>query len=67
MIAKLRGPRKGIPPQGIVMGITDATDGWFDPGFGQALGIADGDVLRSPVTDIARRSPKRREYLGIVG
>jgi len=32
--------------QRVVVGIADAADGRLDPGFGEALGVADGDVLR---------------------
>ena len=35
--------------QGIIIGISDAADGRFNACFGKALGVADGDVLRSPV------------------
>jgi hypothetical protein len=35
--------------QGIIVGISDAADGRFNACFGKALGVADGDVLRSPV------------------
>ena len=35
--------------QRVVVGIADAADGRFDPCFGEALGVADGNVLGSPV------------------
>jgi hypothetical protein len=31
--------------QRVVVGIADAADGRFDPGFGEVLGVADRDVL----------------------
>ncbi|EAA20200.1 hypothetical protein, partial [Plasmodium yoelii yoelii] len=35
--------------QGVVIAVATASDGGLDPGLGQALGIADGDVLRASV------------------
>ena len=35
--------------QGIVMGISDTAHGRFDPRFGEAFGVADGDTLGSLV------------------
>src|SRR5690606_24028460 len=35
--------------QGIVITVADAADRWLDPGFRQALGVANGDVLRPAV------------------
>lgn len=35
--------------QGIVVALADASDGGLDTGLGQALGVADADVLRSTV------------------
>jgi hypothetical protein len=31
--------------QGVVVAVADAADGRLDPGFGQALGVFDRDVL----------------------
>jgi hypothetical protein len=35
--------------QGVVVAVADAADRGFDPGFGQALGVANGQILRSAV------------------
>ena len=35
--------------QGVVVAVADATDRGLDTGFGQALGVADGNVLAPPI------------------
>ena len=35
--------------QGVVVTVADAADGGFEARFGEAFGVLDGDVLRSPV------------------
>jgi hypothetical protein len=34
--------------ESVVVGGADAADGGLDAGFGQSLGVADADILRSP-------------------
>ena len=35
--------------EGVIIGIADAADGWFDAGLDQALGVSDAHVLRPSV------------------
>ena len=34
--------------ESVVIAVADATDGGLDPGLGEALGVANADVLRTP-------------------
>jgi len=45
--------------QSVVVAIADAANRWLDPGFGKALGIVDGYVLR-PATDVVHQAAAMR-------
>src|SRR6202162_3667356 len=46
--------------QGVVVAVADAADGRLDPGFGQALGVFDRDVLAASITMMNKPSTMQR-------
>lgn len=46
--------------QSVVVAVPDAADRWFDPGFGETLGVLDGYVLGAPIAMMDEAAPMGR-------